>query len=160
MRVAHRNAIVPDLSRIADGVHQVTASSTVLRTRIGENKDPKGWYEKAAAGRQIIEAVRPRVKYSLYGLTDPLRTLSRMPDWVAHTANADGQLADTLIDDMQKLQRAIDSAIRRSYRRGLPPSPIRRWWLDRKSSNAKATYQKFLASPIAETAEEPPTTGL
>ena len=160
MRVAHRNAIVPDLNRIAEGVHQVTASSTVLRTRIGEGRDPTAWYEKAAAGRQIIDAVRPRVKYSLYGLTDPLRTLSRMPDWVAHTANADGELADNLIEDMQKLQRAIDSAIRRSYRRGLPPSPIRRWWLSRKSLKAKAAYQHFLDSPIAKTVEEPPTTGL
>lgn len=149
-------AIQPDLNTIAEGIHNVTASSTVMRDRIMAGKDPSAWYARAAEGRKQLDAVRPRVKYSLYGLTEPLRVLSRMPDWLSHTAKANSEVdySERLLRDMQALQVSVDMAVRWSYRRGLPPGLVRRLWLAHEAKRPRSTFRQLLSSPAGNIAGE------
>jgi hypothetical protein len=86
--------------------------------------------------------VRPKVKYTLYGLDEPLRTLSRMPEWVATYKDVPKTNADDLLEAMQRLAVAVDDAVRDSYRRGLPPGAIRRWWLSHLTSKVRELWGK------------------
>lgn len=127
MRAAHRVALQTHLETLGEGIHKTAASATILRRRFLEGSDPAPWRDAGRTGAKALKAVRPKVKYTLYGLDEPLRTLSRMPEWVATYKDVPKTNAEELLKAMQKLAASVDAAIRRSYRRGLPPGWIRRW---------------------------------
>lgn len=142
MRAAHRHALQGLLDELGEGVHKTAASAVILRRRFTAGQDPTPWRDAGKTGADMLKTVRPRVKYTLYGLDEPLRTLSRMPEWVATYKDVPNTNVDDLLEAMQKLAVAVDSAVRMSYRRGLPPGPIRRWWLERLTSNVRSLWGK------------------
>jgi hypothetical protein len=140
MRAAHRQALLSFLPELGEGVHETAASATIIRRRFAKDQDPGPWVEAGKAGANKLKSVRPNVKYTLYGLDEPIRTLSRMPEWIATYKNVPKTNADDLLKEMQKLAAAVDGGVRRSYRRGLPPGLIRRWWLRRRTSKVRKLW--------------------
>lgn len=153
MRAAHRLALQAYLEPLGEGIHRTAASATILRRRFVEGSDPTPWRDAGRTGADALKDVRSKVKYTLYGLDEPLRTLSRMPEWVATYKDVPKTNADELLEAMQTLAGSVDAAIRRSYRRGLPPGWIRRWRLKRLTAKVRRLWgERF------DTADPKPST--
>lgn len=150
MRAAHRHALQGQLEALGEGVHKTAASAVILRRRFTAGQDPTAWRDVGKTGADALKAVRPKLKYTLYGLDEPIRTLSRMPEWVATYKDVPNTNAEELLRAMQKLASAVDDTVRASYRRGLPPGAIRRWWLRHLTSNVRGLWGKRFdtADPI------------
>lgn len=142
MRASHRTALSAHLTGLGEGIHQVVAATVVLRKRVEQGQDAQAWKDKAQAGVKTLNKVRPTCRYVLFGLDEPLRTLSRMPDWVATYKDVANTNVEPLMDEMRKLAGSLDDAIRWSYRRGLPPSAWRRWRLNRRVKSIRNLWGK------------------
>jgi len=145
MRASHRAALTPHLDNLGEGIHQVVASAKILRQRAVDGAEPGNWLERSKTGAATLKSVRPKCRYVLNGLDDPLRTLTRMPDWVATYKNIEGTNADDLVDGMRKLAEGIDRAVQRSYRHGLPPGRFRRWLLKRQNKAVRDLWDQRFA---------------
>jgi hypothetical protein len=118
MRASHRLALNPHLVDLGDSIHQVVAATVVFRKRVVEAKESEDWKGKALVGAAALHKLRRNCKYVLYGLDEPLRTLCRMPDWIATYKDVPKTNVEEPLEEMRKLAGDIDDAIRWSYRRG------------------------------------------
>lgn len=141
MRAAHRQALLPLLDGLGRATHTVAAVSGVVRKRWKASQDVKEWLIRGDEASKSIEQLRPRCKYVLPGLDEPLRTLSRMPNWVSTYKAIEGTNGDELLAEMQLLARDVDRVIRGSYARGLPPGHITRWRLDRRTRTIRDLWE-------------------
>jgi hypothetical protein len=119
-RDAHRKALEAELPDLADGLHQVVATSFTQHRQLsaGKVQSAANWRSRGHEAAQVLYRVRPRVQYSLSGLDLGLRNLGRLPDLVAHhQGRPEGQellsRADALATEMHKI-------IERSWRNGNP----------------------------------------
>jgi hypothetical protein len=147
MRAAHRAALLPQLADIAEGLHGVMATSTVLRTRATKQQDTQPWIRRGAIAADLLKAVRPKIRYTLYGLDEPIRVLSRGPEWIATYRDADPGGAESLLAATRTLERRVSTIIRRSYRRGLPAGWMSRWRVSRLSTKARAVWASRFKEP-------------
>jgi hypothetical protein len=74
---------------------------------------------------------RRKVKYLLGEVTEGIRALARLANWVDY-GKADGPWAKDGVDAYDRLRNALDAAIRTAFLRGEPPS----WLMRRRVSNA------------------------
>lgn len=121
-RDAHRNALETELPDLANGLHQVVATSFTQHRQLGAGKvqSAGNWRSRGLEAAQVLYRVRPRVRYSLSGLDLGLRNLGRLPDWVAHyQGRPEGQELLTRADALATEMHAI---IERSWRNGHPLS--------------------------------------
>jgi hypothetical protein len=122
----HRRALDAELPDLADGLHQVVATSFTQHRQLAAGKTQSGanWRGRGQAAAQTLYRVRPRVRYSLSGLDLGLRNLGRLPDWVAyHQGRPEGQ---ELLDHADALASALHEIIEISWRDGRPLSPADR----------------------------------
>ena len=121
-RAAHRTVLRSHLPVLATSIHGVLAGAVLVHRRLKEDKAPGNALENAQLAATALKQVRLEIKYALPGLDEPLRTLTRAPDWIA---TYKGDLSgDGLIECLQRLSQLVDRTITLSYRRGRPPS---RW---------------------------------
>ena len=124
MRAAQRVALSPHLTELAEGLHGVLATSTLLRKRALNQQDVSEWIVRGRAASDQLKSVRPKLRYILNGLDEPIRVLSRLPEWVATYRDVSESGAEALLESGRKLEQCVSKIVRRTYRRGLPPS---RW---------------------------------
>jgi hypothetical protein len=139
-REAHRRLIEPYLQDLGEAVHEVIASSSVLSQKYRAGQDPRQWLDQGNAAADRIRTVRPRLRYLLDGLDDPLRTLTRLPDWTATLRAAPS--AERFTTRASRLGRRVDRAIARSFRRGRPPATWERWRLRRANAALRKAWEK------------------
>jgi hypothetical protein len=121
-RDTHRKALETELPDLADGLHQVVATSFTQHRQLsaGKVQSAGNWRSRGHDAAQVLYRVRPRVRYSLSGLDLGLRNLGRLPDWVAHhQGRPEG---GELLNRADGLATAIHEIIERSWRNGLPLS--------------------------------------
>jgi hypothetical protein len=147
-RAAHRATLAPYLPNIASGIHSVMASSQLILRRAESGQTLDSWIQRGAAGASLLKGVRPNVKYPLFGIDEALRTLSRMPEWIATYSGDRDAGAGRLLENAQRLSILTDEVVRRSYARGRPPT-----WFERRKLNQRA------AETRDEWARRFPTTG-
>ncbi len=123
-REAHRRLLEPVLLDLGEAIHTVIASSTVHLQKIRAGQDARRWLDQGNAAADALRTARPRLKYILFGLDDPLRSLTRLPDWTATFKAA--ETADSFIKKASHLGRLVDRSIARSYARGRPPNALER----------------------------------
>jgi hypothetical protein len=83
-RASHRTLLYPKIERLGNLIHQVTALSTMHLVRAEQGRELALWRQKAdRAGAELTE-LRREIRYPLWGLDDALRTLARVPSWVAN----------------------------------------------------------------------------
>lgn len=138
-RAAHRSVLEPHLDELARSIHGVVAGAVVVHRRLQDSKTPGKALENSQAAADALKTYRLKVKYSLPGLDEPLRTLTRVPNWIA-TYNGDAS-GDSLIVCLQQLSRRVDITIARSYRRGRPPSRWEQQRLARESIQARKAWE-------------------
>src|SRR5207249_816798 len=140
MRAAHRAALVPYLTDLGEGLHGVIATATLLRKRALGVQDAGAWIERGASAADQLKTVRPRVRYTLDGLDEPIRVLSRLPEWAATYRGVESSGAEPLLEVGRQLQDRISKIVGKSYRRGLPPGYLARRSVRRLSERTRTVW--------------------
>ncbi|MGL4174847.1 MAG: hypothetical protein ACRCSN_02120 [Dermatophilaceae bacterium] len=119
---AHRQALEPELPQLAESIHSLVAMSSVLHQQLaaGREESAANWRTRTRAAKATMEAVRPRVRYSLSGLDDAFRVLIRVPDWVDHRQG--GGNGQQILAAADRLAQALHRAIEESWRSGRSPT--------------------------------------
>lgn len=141
MRASHRSHLSQFLTELADGIHSCLASANILHKRATKGQGQGEWVKRGNEGSEKIKDVRPKVRYVLYGLDEPLRVVSRIPEWVATYKDIPGTNVTAILKRSSELASLIDDIIRKSYRRGRPPSVWQRWRLKRKSKIVRSLWE-------------------
>lgn len=138
-RAAHRAVLQPHLSDLATSIHGVVAGAVLAHRRLQDDKTAGHALENSQSAAADLKKHRLEVKYSLPGLQEPLRTLTRAPDWIA-TYKGDPS-GDGFIECLQRLSGRVDATITRSYRRGRPPTRWEQWRLSRETNRVRSTWE-------------------
>lgn len=141
MRASHRTYLNPLLGDLSEGVHSCLACTKVLRNRAIKQQERAGWITRGDEAAAKLSAVRPKLRYVLFGLEEPLRTIGRGPNWIATYRDLPDTNAEDLLDRLVELGALVDDVVRRSYRRGLPPSAWERWRLQRKTEKIRNLWE-------------------
>jgi hypothetical protein len=136
---AHRSILEPHLPGLATNIHAVVAGAVLCHKRAKDSKPPGEALRHAKAAADVLKASRLEVKYVLPGLQEPLRTITRVPDWIS-TFKGDAS-ADPFIESVQRLSRTIDATIARSYQRGRPPTRWEQWRLGRQAAGTRDAWE-------------------
>lgn len=140
MRAAHRSILEPHLAPLGQEIHEILAGAVIVHRRAKRGAAPGESQLNAKRAAASLKERRLLLKYSLNRLHEPLRILTRTPDWVA---NYKGDTSgDVLIEQMQDLSKRLDAVISRSYRRGRPPSWVERRRLLREAKNVRGTWER------------------
>ena len=103
-RAAHRLALADQLPVLAEGLHEVSATAEIIRKRFVAGQDPRPWIARFETGKAKLDVIRPRIRYTLWGLDEGIRTLSRLGHWVATYRDQDG--AERLLAEAKKRKKA------------------------------------------------------
>jgi len=123
-RAAHRKALEPFIAELGESIYSVLASArTWVQLRDTQAGALAKWEARFRKHKRRLATLRPRVRYTLWGLDEPLRVLIRVPDWLKHVRK-DPERVRKIISAGTRLRAAVDQAIRTSYAKGKPPS----WW--------------------------------
>lgn len=127
LREVKRKALEAYIVDLGQALHEVVASSNTLLQPAKEKQRPK-WVERAKNAQQTLKRLRPKVRYSLWGTEDAIRSLSYLPDW---TARRQANLNNTrnLIKKATALRLELDIVIRNCYDDGRVPWLRERLWL-------------------------------
>lgn len=139
-RAAHRSVLQPHLVALATGIHGVMAGAVLAHRLLKSGKAPGSTLANSRVAAEALKTCRLEVKYSLPGLQEPLRTLTRAPDWIA-TYKGDPS-GDLLLTCMQRLSRMVDRAVTQSYRRGRPPTTWEQWRLRRAAARTRDAWER------------------
>ncbi|NIJ42371.1 hypothetical protein FHS78_002665 [Parvibaculum indicum] len=140
-REAVRVSISRNLDRVGRLVHEVIALSYIL----AKNENPdlhKEKHERAKGAADKLKDLRLDVRYSLWGIEEGLRTLTRVPDWVAHT-KSDIDRQEKLLQAASSLGLVLDDVIRKTYFSGTHPNIYSRWRVKRKAAKVRSIFDAF-----------------
>jgi len=124
-RAAHRRILGDAISDLGETLHELMACSKIMVKTKSEETFSK-WETKAKDAQRRLNTIRVRLKYALWGLEAPLRTMTRVGSWTTHYRH-DGKAADKFLQLADILRQKIDLAVKSSYCSGNPPSLWRRW---------------------------------
>lgn len=141
MRAAIRSAAAENLDDIGRLVHEVIALSYIL-SKANSDLGHKEKHEKARESADKLKSKRLDVRYSLWGIEEGLRTLTRVPDWVAHT-RVDIKRREKLLAAASELGEVVDAVVRKTYLTGAVPGRFSRWRVQRKAVKAKSIFESF-----------------
>ena len=142
MRAAIRSAAAENLDDIGRLIHEVIALSYVL-SKANSDQIHKEKHEKAREAADRLKSKRLDVRYSLWGIEDGLRTLTRVPDWVAHT-RVDVRRREKLLAAVSELGDVVDDVVRKTYLTGAVPGRFSRWRVQRKAAKTKSIFDSFI----------------
>lgn len=148
MRAAHRAALLQHLTDLGESLHGVVATATLLRRRALNQQDLSAWITRGQTAAEQLKKVRPAVRYTLDGLDEPIRVLSRLPEWAATYRDVELSGAEELLEAGRKLAGCIDDTVRKSYRTGLPPDRLARRRVSRLARLVRQLWGvRFLGPP-------------
>lgn len=148
LRLAHRKVLEKDIADISEAIHSTIATSRMLcKARTPESQD--NWRGKADQATETLKSVRVRHRYDLWGITDQINLLSRLPDWIEHSRNKP-IFTEPLFSLGRLLGTRLDRAVRYSYTSGRSPTYAQRlldlsaaWQLKVKYAKMKAHKRDF-----------------
>lgn len=138
LRVARRAALDKIIVDLGALFHELLATCNVY-TQARSPESEQKWIGKAFQARDRIKSIRPSVRYSLWGLDEGLRTLTRLPEWLEHK-RADSEATKELLTAGDNLRKALDSAILGSYKHGRPPSLFERRRVCRRADQLRKAF--------------------
>ncbi len=119
-RSSFRALLQPLVADLGESLHGVVATCYVM-ARSNSDEQHANWHDKAKRERDKLKALRPKLRYPLWGIDDGLRVLLRLPEWTAH-ARGQPQRLDLLIVRATRLRETIDAVALRCYRNGRLPN--------------------------------------
>lgn len=145
MRAAHRSALAPDLALLGEAIHEIMAFTVIMRKRAAAEQDAKAAIDNARRASASLKQLLRKTRYTLPGLQEPLRVISRLPDWAALQRGLPNGEADVLIEKGQALQKGVDHAIQRSYRKGMTTGWLIRYVLNRRANAVRELHENRYA---------------
>lgn len=119
IRAANRKTLEPYIYDIADSIHQLIATSNIfLKNKTQESRD--NWKEKGEAAKLKLKEIRPKIRYSLWGLEDYILSLTRLPDYTLYTIE-NIEVAKKVVKRGTRLGDRIDKCIKNCYLKGRAP---------------------------------------
>ncbi|MDQ7735729.1 hypothetical protein QT231_23810 [Halomonas sp. SpR1] len=97
--------------------------------------------------------MRRRTRYSLWGIDEGLRDLSRLSSWVAHNYSY-SEKAEQILDAAETLRSTLDEAIRSSYKKGKPPGQSKCRDVQRAAHDLRIVYEETMQSKLEEQDDE------
>ena len=132
-RAAHREILKPHLHDLSQALYSTIATTKILSEAKTEPAI-ENWRERANDAKSQLKDLRIRLRYPLWGITDSMNTLSRIPDWIEHARPLPSKHSSALFKRGRSLGIYLDGAIRNSYAKGRPPT-----WVDR----ARVAFAKW-----------------
>jgi len=123
-RSSFRALLQPLVADLGESLHGIVATCNVM-SRSNSAEQHENWHTKAKAERDKLKALRPKLRYPLWGVDDGLRVLLRLPEWTAHARGQPKRLK-LLITRATRLREAIDAVALRCYRNGRLPDAFER----------------------------------
>jgi len=122
IRAANRKTLEPYIYDIADSIHQLIATSNILlKNKTQESRE--NWKEKAESAKSKLKDIRPKIRYSLWGLEDYILSLTRLPDYTLYTLE-DIEIAKKVVSRGTRLGDKVDKCIKNCYLNGRTPRKI------------------------------------
>lgn len=141
VRAANRTIILLEFKELGKAIHETLALSNLQLKVLNEATHPAA-YQKAEDAAKKLKVLRHKVRYSLWGLDNGLRELSRIPDWIGHAKKSPNS-AKKLHHLAHLLGQALDNAIRTSYENGAQPGFRCRMKVNRRTSKLRKYYEQF-----------------
>ena len=144
LRAVQRKTLEPHLVTLGEALHNMLASSRIYLKTKSPGSAAK-WIGNAHAAQRQLKDLRPKLRYSLWGVDESIRVLSRVPNWIEHL-RAEPERAESMRDSANKLRERLDECVRNCYRDGRQPS----WWERRSLTKHSAECESvFTARPTA-----------
>lgn len=126
MRVAYRNSLNPYLDEISNEIYSTIACTKIL-TLTKTKESFQNWQKRTKRSKTKLTEIRMKLRYQLWGITDSMRTLALLPDWIEHALPLiNQQYTKELLHEGHALGVAIDEAVLNAYTNGRRPN-----WIDR-----------------------------
>jgi hypothetical protein len=154
LRASQRKLLENHLPKLGTALHEIVATSEILlKTRSPEAR--QAWDAKGLKAKKTLIRCHMEMRYTLWGITSALKTLSRLPSWAQH-AKRHPQRAREIVDSGNALARTIDHAVLASLRSGRPPTWWRRFLVWRRKEKLLKAYAVFKATPRPPAPLNPP----
>lgn len=141
MRAAYRKTLEPHLATLGQNLYETMACSKVLADKSGNaGKSRDNWRARADKASAELRKLRLAVRYSLWGLDEPLRVITRVPNWITHNKGDDLQ-TKKLIHAATTLRESIDNSVRRAFTKGRPIPYWERHSLAKRAKVVRDLYQ-------------------
>jgi hypothetical protein len=146
LRAAHRAALAEVLAELGKAAHECFAIASMVATRPLGELARRNWLARGRRANADLESLRLATRYTLWGLAEPLRTLSRVAIWIGHYPTRSGADSEELLEAANRLRRTVDAVIRSSYAKGRPPTWIERRKVQRRSDAVRKIQRRDFAS--------------
>lgn len=109
---ARREAIQAYVPKLARLTWQCVAAPRTMLNKIPGSEGAASWKARGSEAAEELRSLRLEVRHLLPGLEEPLRVLTRVPDWVVHKHSCnDLAAAKDICDDATQLRQLIDRCI-------------------------------------------------
>ncbi len=145
MRVAHRQSLEKFIHKLSSAIHATIATANIL-TKAKTEPAIKNWRDKATEAQNNLKELRLILRYPLWGITDAMNTLTRLPNWIEGAIRFPNN-AKLIFIKGKRLGIEIDISIRNSYTHGRPPTLYERfrvWIAERQLENIHERTKKPL----------------
>ena len=142
LRTAQRKSLEAFIAPLGEALHETVATTHILlktRTEVSATS----WRDRSQTAKTKCHELLPKLRYPLYGITDAIRTLTRLPDWVEHARAEFPVHAKNICDVGTKLSGTLDRVIRDCYAFGRPPTRRNRLLISYRVWRFRAAYRKF-----------------
>lgn len=123
-RSSFRALLQPLVADLGEALHGIVATCSVA-VQAESDRRFATWHTKSLREREKLKALRPKLRYPLWGLDEGLRVLERLPSWVQH-ARGNTARAKLLIKRATRLRKFMDVVALRCYRNGRLPDALER----------------------------------
>jgi hypothetical protein len=151
-RAAHRALLAPHLADISEFIYSTVACSKILIEARTEQA-VENWRERANTAKDDLKTIRVKLRYPLWGITNPMNTLTRLPDWIEHARPLDPKYAMTLFRYGRSLAHWLDKAIVRSYKDGKAPTLLYRIIIVFREHQFRRAYGQMKSRKIVNHSE-------
>lgn len=137
-RANQRELLQPLLTELGEAIYGIVATSVVMsKTKSDEAfTNASG---KAEEEQRKLKALRPKLRYPLWGVDEGVRVLTRLPDWVSH-ARSNPKKLQKLLDQADALRSAIDKVAIGCYKAGRTPTKLESWRVRFQAWRCRRTY--------------------
>jgi len=142
-RVAYRESLNPFLTELSDEIYS-TIARTKIMTQTKSEVSLENWRIRAKESKTRLKEIRLKLRYQLWGITDSMRTLALLPDWIEHARPLPNQqYSNELLRRGHSLGIALDKAILNAYNNGRHPNWIERSRVNKADQNLRDVYKRM-----------------
>lgn len=142
-RSAYRKTLEKHYNSLGELLHQSVAIPDVMAKRISLNQSIEGWANKNSKVKKKLEHCRKQVRYSLWGIDNGIRRMTRISNWVTHCKYIPDRVYE-IVETADMLRKSLDKIIMKSYKKGRRPTFLdilkvkyRVWRLENKYNEIK-----------------------